>query len=225
MHIALVSSHYPPNFVSGGTLVPQRIAEGFAARGHRVSVFAGSFEDGAAGPDRPARDLPQRRADPVDHHHRHADLGGRRQLRQRRRRCRVLPLAGPHPAGRGAFPQPAGHGRLVGLDRIRIRRLGAGHHARHVVVVRPAVPGRSRPAAVRVGRRLRDLPVRTQQRLAGRPEPPTLRPPAQRRPRPGAVVDHGRPAVRERDRTRPAGPGREPLAGLGPARRRPAAGP
>ena len=46
MHIALVSSHYPPNFVSGGTLVPQRIAEGFAARGHRVSVFAGSFEDG-----------------------------------------------------------------------------------------------------------------------------------------------------------------------------------
>ena len=119
MHIALVSSHYPPNFVSGGTLVPQRIAEGFAARGHRVSVFAGSFEDGAAGHDRPARDLPRRRADPVDHHHRHADLGGRRQLRQRRRRCRVLPLAGPHPAGRGAFPQPAGHGWLADLHRSR----------------------------------------------------------------------------------------------------------
>ena len=46
MHIALVSAHYPPNFVSGGTLVPQRIADGFAARGHRVSVFAGSLDDG-----------------------------------------------------------------------------------------------------------------------------------------------------------------------------------
>lgn len=46
MRIALVSAHYPPNFVSGGTLVPQRIAEGLARRGHRVSVFAGSTEDG-----------------------------------------------------------------------------------------------------------------------------------------------------------------------------------
>jgi glycosyltransferase involved in cell wall biosynthesis len=48
VHIALVSAHYPPNFVSGGTLVPQRIAEGFAHRGHRVSVFAGSYQDGRA---------------------------------------------------------------------------------------------------------------------------------------------------------------------------------
>ena len=54
MHIALVSAHYPPNFVSGGTLVPHRIAEGFARRGHRVSVFAGSFEDGQ--PDLSVRD-------------------------------------------------------------------------------------------------------------------------------------------------------------------------
>ncbi|MGS0687140.1 glycosyltransferase [Nakamurella sp. GG22] len=46
MRIALVSAHYPPNFVSGGTLVPQRIAEGLARRGHRVSVFAGSMDDG-----------------------------------------------------------------------------------------------------------------------------------------------------------------------------------
>lgn len=54
MHIALVSAHYPPNFVSGGTLVPHRIAEGFAARGHRVSVFAGSYQDGR--PDLTERD-------------------------------------------------------------------------------------------------------------------------------------------------------------------------
>lgn len=54
MHIALVSAHYPPNFVSGGTLVPQRIAEGLAARGHRVSVFAGSYQDGR--PDLTERD-------------------------------------------------------------------------------------------------------------------------------------------------------------------------
>ena len=46
MRIALVSAHYPPNFVSGGTLVPQRIADGFARRGHQVSVFAGSIDDG-----------------------------------------------------------------------------------------------------------------------------------------------------------------------------------
>ncbi len=46
VHIAVVSAHYPPNFVSGGTLVPERIADGFARRGHRVSVFAGSIDDG-----------------------------------------------------------------------------------------------------------------------------------------------------------------------------------
>src|SRR5664279_3945909 len=46
VRIALVSAHYPPNFVSGGTLVPQRIADGFARRGHQVSVFAGSIDDG-----------------------------------------------------------------------------------------------------------------------------------------------------------------------------------
>jgi len=46
VRIALVSAHYPPNFVSGGTLVPQRIAEGLARRGHQVGVFAGSMDDG-----------------------------------------------------------------------------------------------------------------------------------------------------------------------------------
>lgn len=46
MRIAIVTAHYPPNFVSGGTLVPKRIADEFAARGHLVSVFAGSINDG-----------------------------------------------------------------------------------------------------------------------------------------------------------------------------------
>ena len=46
MRIATVTAHYPPNFISGGTLVPHRIAEGFAARGHEVHVFAGSYQDG-----------------------------------------------------------------------------------------------------------------------------------------------------------------------------------
>jgi glycosyltransferase involved in cell wall biosynthesis len=44
----VVSAHYPPNFVSGGTLVPQRIAHGLAARGWRVGVYAGWL-----GADRP----------------------------------------------------------------------------------------------------------------------------------------------------------------------------
>jgi glycosyltransferase involved in cell wall biosynthesis len=39
--ILVVSAHYPPNFVSGGTLAPQRLAGGLLARGHEVSVYAG----------------------------------------------------------------------------------------------------------------------------------------------------------------------------------------
>lgn len=45
MRLALVSAHYPPNFVSGGTLVPQRIAHELAGRGHDVRVFAGRLDD------------------------------------------------------------------------------------------------------------------------------------------------------------------------------------
>lgn len=39
-----MSAHYPPNLVSGGTLVPQRIARGLAARGHDVAVYAGHVD-------------------------------------------------------------------------------------------------------------------------------------------------------------------------------------
>ena len=45
MHILTVSAHYPPNFVSGGTLQPQRISRGLRARGHEVSVYAGWIGD------------------------------------------------------------------------------------------------------------------------------------------------------------------------------------
>ena len=41
MRITLVSAHYPPNFVSGGTLQPQRLAQGLRDRGHDVRVYAG----------------------------------------------------------------------------------------------------------------------------------------------------------------------------------------
>ena len=44
MRITLVSAHYPPNFVSGGTLQPQRLARGLRAGGHDVRVFAGHLD-------------------------------------------------------------------------------------------------------------------------------------------------------------------------------------
>lgn len=43
--ILAVSAHYPPNFVSGGTLAPQRVARGMRRRGHDVEVFAGWLGD------------------------------------------------------------------------------------------------------------------------------------------------------------------------------------
>lgn len=44
MRVLVVSAHYPPDFVSGGTLVPQREALGLRARGHHVEVFAGHLD-------------------------------------------------------------------------------------------------------------------------------------------------------------------------------------
>lgn len=43
MRIVQVSAHFPPDFVSGGTLMPQRCAEAMAALGHESSVFAGDL--------------------------------------------------------------------------------------------------------------------------------------------------------------------------------------
>jgi len=43
--LVVVSAHFPPDFVSGGTLVPDRQARGLAARGWDVSVFAGSLDE------------------------------------------------------------------------------------------------------------------------------------------------------------------------------------
>lgn len=45
MRILTVSAHYPPNFTSGGTLQPQRLARALAARGHQSSVYAGWLGD------------------------------------------------------------------------------------------------------------------------------------------------------------------------------------
>src|SRR5262249_49802375 len=51
VRIVIVSCHYPPNFVSGGTLVPQRLARGLRARGHDVHVYAGWLDhDGTSKP-------------------------------------------------------------------------------------------------------------------------------------------------------------------------------
>ncbi len=44
MRIAVVTAHFPPNFTSGGTLAPQRLAREFAARGHEVSVYSGHLD-------------------------------------------------------------------------------------------------------------------------------------------------------------------------------------
>jgi glycosyltransferase involved in cell wall biosynthesis len=44
VRILVVSAHYPPDFVSGGTLTPQRLARGLRSRGHDVSVYAGSLD-------------------------------------------------------------------------------------------------------------------------------------------------------------------------------------
>src|SRR5436305_11051804 len=44
MRILVLSAHYPPNCVSGGTLQPQRLARGLRARGHDVRVYAGFLD-------------------------------------------------------------------------------------------------------------------------------------------------------------------------------------
>ncbi|RPF25907.1 glycosyltransferase [Georgenia muralis] len=45
MRVVQVSAHFPPNFVSGGTLVPQRIARAVAAAGHESLVYAGYLDE------------------------------------------------------------------------------------------------------------------------------------------------------------------------------------
>lgn len=45
MRVAQVSAHFPPNFVSGGTLVPYRVAHAVAAAGHESLVYAGHLDE------------------------------------------------------------------------------------------------------------------------------------------------------------------------------------
>ncbi|MEY2399812.1 MAG: hypothetical protein QOJ00_2986 [Actinomycetota bacterium] len=44
MRIAVVTAHFPPNFTSGGSLAPQRLAREITERGHQVFVYAGSLD-------------------------------------------------------------------------------------------------------------------------------------------------------------------------------------
>ena len=44
MRIAVVSAHFPPNFTSGGSLAPQRVARGLRDAGHDVAVYAGHLD-------------------------------------------------------------------------------------------------------------------------------------------------------------------------------------
>ncbi|HVE95240.1 MAG TPA: glycosyltransferase [Acidimicrobiales bacterium] len=44
MRIAVISAHFPPNFTSGGSLAPQRLARGLRAAGHDVAVYAGHLD-------------------------------------------------------------------------------------------------------------------------------------------------------------------------------------
>jgi glycosyltransferase involved in cell wall biosynthesis len=46
VRVVIVSAHYPPNFVSGGTVAAQRLARGLRDRGHDVSVYAGRLDAG-----------------------------------------------------------------------------------------------------------------------------------------------------------------------------------
>lgn len=45
MKILQVSAHYPPDFVSGGALIPQRFAQELTRRGYDCAVFAGKLKD------------------------------------------------------------------------------------------------------------------------------------------------------------------------------------
>lgn len=44
MRVVQVSAHFPPNFISGGTLVPHRIAHAVAEAGHQSYVYAGYLD-------------------------------------------------------------------------------------------------------------------------------------------------------------------------------------
>ena len=46
MRILYVTAHYPPDFVSGATLLVQRLAEGAARAGHEVRVLSGAIRAG-----------------------------------------------------------------------------------------------------------------------------------------------------------------------------------
>ena len=193
MRILTVSAHYPPNFISGGTLQPQRLARALAERGHRRRVYAGWLGDRPAGQAWDEVDetgLAVRWiASALDRVGRRAQLAQpgrvtddfRAHLARRRARRGPLPLA----AVTGRRTAAGGQGG---------RGPGGGDHARLLVGVRPPVPGRpgrcDRAAlVVEAG----VCPCQVDQRLAPPPGPGPGRPAGLGRPGAGPV---GRPPCR-----------------------------
>ena len=159
MRITFVSAHYPPNFVSGGTLQPQRLARGLRDRGHDVRVFAGCLDSTRT----PAGDVGRgRRARPAGALARDdavlIDWADERNYDNPRMAERFAAHLARAPRGRGApahAADPRRRPRGGGHD------VGRGHgrdDARLLVGLRPPVPRRattdpaaswSRPATAR----------------------------------------------------------------------------
>ena len=190
MRITFVSAHYPPNFVSGGTLQPQRLARGLPRRGHDVARL---------------RRLPRRDAPPLEtwdevDEHRPAGalgrldavdgLGRRAQLRQPRGgRARSPPTSREHPADVVHLHalQTLGVG-LVEVAKASGARDGR-HDARLLVGLRPPVPRRPRPTAPAASwSRPATARARSGAPHLERRSRAPARGPAPRRPRAGAVA-------------------------------------
>ena len=227
MRITLVSAHYPPNFVSGGTLQPQRLAHGLRDRGHDVRCS-------------PAASTPRRRSTPGPRTTRPAcrctgsspavdRLGRRAQLRQPGggRALRGAPRASTPPTSCTSTRSRRSASGLVEVAKAP----GAAtvvDDARLLVGLRPPVPRRPRPPPVlprRRGRRLRlrgraaaPRPPRRRLRDAARPRRPGAR--ARRARRPGARAPTASPPAASRS-TRTGMPScRRPVAARAAAPRR-----
>ena len=160
MRITFVSAHYPPNFVSGGTLQPQRLARGLRDRGHDVSRLRRLPRQHAAARWRPgtrttrpacrcAGSCPTPCMDWADERNYDNPADGRRSSR---------PTSQRHPAD--VVHLHALQTLGVGLVEVAkaVRRRHGRHDARLLVGLRPPVPRRSRSTALLPrgrGRRLR----------------------------------------------------------------------
>ena len=163
--IVVVSAHYPPNFVSGGTLQAAAPRPGLAARGHDVSRVR-RLARRERPPSSVGRHRRHRPARPLDRHHAVDGLGRRPQLGQPRR-GRRLPAYLPSPPRRRppALPAVAGRGSGAAAARASGARVVVTMHdfwwfcARQFLVDRDLQP-------CSPGRRRRGVPVRGRPALA-----------------------------------------------------------